>query len=90
MQGLVPVDKGELKSRKLLPCLRFLSLSFPASSVHQGVLVLLSDICFHLFSFLFLLTQTLQQTIVLILTLEYTLFFFPHSFESVFFTMFLL
>lgn len=89
MQGCVAVDKGEPKSRKLLPCLRFLSLSFPAVSVHRGVLVLLRDICFHLFSFLFLLTQTLQPTLVLILMLEYTLILF-HSCECVFFLMFLL
>lgn len=89
MQGRVAVHKGEPKSRKVLSCLRFLSLSFPAVSVHQGVLVLLRDICFHLFSFLFLLTQTLQPTLVLILTLEYTLILF-HSCECVFFLMLLL
>jgi len=73
MQGLVSVAKGEPKSRKLPPCPQFLSLSFPASSVYRGVLVPLSDFCFHLFSSLFLLPQTLQQTLVLILTLEYRL-----------------
>lgn len=38
-------------------------------------LVLLSDFCFPLFSLFFLLAQTLEQTVVLVLTLKHTLVF---------------
>lgn len=70
-------------SRKLLPCLQYLSFSF-LSVLWTKEFWSLSDFCFYLLFFLFLLAQMLQPIFVLVHALECKLVFFPHSLKPMF------